>query len=345
MSNAQYVQSREESVTLLKLVISEMMQHDAPCNPATFAVCYEYLAGINPQLTNAVQQAKQAQPRLGAEIITQLYADYVAPVDEQGAETVRAEFQRVMREVARSAAATGASARAYGSQLADLSRALVVNGNPDAAALSPQLSQVADGTAHMQTMVAELDRTMAVREREIDALREALARTRVEAITDALSKLRNRKGFDDALREVLATQPPSGLAHCLVIIDVDHFKRVNDTHGHPVGDMVIETIGQLLTKVANGPDLFAARIGGEEFAVLLRAATTARATQLAEVVRTLMRGTKIRKRGTQEVIATVTVSAGVAAWKPGSDGQSLIAAADAALYRAKNTGRDRVAVA
>ena len=344
MSNVSYQQSREESITLLKLVIAEMMLHDAPCNPATFAVCYEALAGINPRLSTAWQQAKQTQPRLDLDAMTRLYAEHVAPIDEQGAETARNEFQRVMREVAQSAAATGASARAYGSQLADLSRALETNGEASAA-LSPHLIEVAGGTAHMQSVVAELDRAMAAREREIDELREALARTRIEAVTDALSKLRNRKGFDDAIREVLASPAADGQAHCLVIIDVDHFKRVNDSYGHPVGDIVIETIGKLLNRVANGPDMLAARIGGEEFAVLMRGATPAKATQLAEAVRKTMRTTQIRKRGTQEVISTITVSAGVAAAMPGSDAQALLAAADAALYQAKNTGRDRVVVA
>jgi diguanylate cyclase len=157
--------------------------------------------------------------------------------------------------------------------------------------------------------------------------------------------LRNRKGFDEALREALAMPTAAGLAPCLVILDIDHFKRVNDTHGHPVGDTVIETLGHTLNRVANGPNVLAARIGGEEFAVLLRASTATQAKQMAEVICSLVRAMKIKKRGTHEVIASITVSAGVAAHMPGDDGASLIAAADAALYRAKQSGRDRVAVA
>jgi diguanylate cyclase len=341
-----YLQSKQESVTLLKLVIAEMSQHDAPLNPATFAVWYEYLAGINPGLTEAMDLARKAHVRLSAEVTLQLYLDHVADADEGAQTSAREDLQRLMREVARSAAETGESARAYGTQLAGLSRALVDNEQaPDAAALTPRLTEVADGTAHMQSTVAALEQSLVRGEREITRLREALERARVEAVTDALSQLRNRKGFDDALKEVLAIHPPAGLAHCLVVLDLDHFKRINDTYGHPVGDNVIAAVGQVLARAADGPDLFTARIGGEEFAVLMRSTTAAQALQLAEKVRGLVRAMKLKKRGTQEVIATVTVSAGVATWVPGDDGESLVAAADAALYRAKDAGRDRVSVA
>ncbi len=106
-------------------------------------------------------------------------------------------------------------------------------------------------------------------------LREALERARVEAVTEPFNQLRNRKGFDDALKEVLRSDPPAGLAHCLVVLDLDHFKRINDTYGHPVGDNVIAAVGQVLARAADGPDLFTARIGGEEFAVLMRSTTAA----------------------------------------------------------------------
>jgi diguanylate cyclase len=343
---AQYLQTREESVTLLRLVIAEMSLHDAPFNPATFAVFYEHLAGINPRLTEAVLQAKKLETRLKALTLARLFRDHVAPPDELTTDTVRKDFQRVMDEVAESASRTGKTARAYGSQLADLSKALEAqDAGAPSASLSPQLSEVAGGTAHMQAVVASLEQSVAHGHEQIQQLREALERSRMEAVTDALSHLRNRKGFDEALREALAAPPVNGLTTCLIILDIDHFKRVNDTHGHPVGDTVIETLGQTLARVANGPNVLAARIGGEEFAVLLRASTALQAKQLAEVICSLVRTLKIKKRGTQEVIASITVSAGVAARMPGDDGASLLAAADAALYRAKQSGRNQVVVA
>jgi diguanylate cyclase len=342
----EYSQSRDESVTLLKVVIAEMNQHEAPFTPITYAVCYEHLAGINPRLSEAFAQAKAASPHLASDTMARLYRDFVAPADDEAAEIARSEFQRVMREIAASAARTGESARAYGSKLEGLSRALEDSeGNGDTAALTPHLSEVAGDTTRMQSVVAALAKSVSDSEREVERLREALERTRIEASTDPLSKLLNRAGFDKAMREVLCTPAPHGMAHCLAIFDIDHFKRVNDTYGHPVGDTVIETVGQVLGRVASGPNQFAARIGGEEFAVLMRATTVAQALHVAQAVRALVATMKIKKRGTQEVIASVTISAGIAARDPGDDAASLIAAADAALYRAKEAGRDRVMVA
>ncbi len=342
----EYTQSLEESVALLGMVISEMSRNEAPFSPVTFTVCYEHLAGINPPLTRAIELAKKSQPRLGAQAMALLYRDHVAEADSVTAEAARVDLQRLMRGVAHSASETGTSARAFGNTLAGLSQALEQSDAAStAASLAPRLNEAADGTLNMQAIVTALESTMLEGIKEVERLRQALERARVESITDGLSRLHNRKGFDAELGKTLATQAPAGTAHCLIVFDIDHFKRVNDTHGHPVGDRVIETVGQILARVASASDTVAARIGGEEFAVVLRSATTAQALQLAQTVRSLVRAMTIKKRGTQEVIATVTVSAGIAACVPGDDASSLLAAADAALYRSKDSGRDCVTVA
>lgn len=342
----QYPHDRDESAALLKRVITEMGQHDAPFNPTSYAVWYEHLAGINPALSHALESARRQQPRLGAEVIEQLSRNHVADPDAEATQAARGQFEKIMSQVAEQAQSTGHDAQAYGHQLAGLSRALQGDdAPPHATAITPHLIQVADSTHRMQTAVAELARTVSESQSEIERLRLALDRSRTEAITDALSQLLNRKGFDEALRRVLAQPAASGRVHCLVMLDIDHFKRVNDTHGHPVGDSVIQALGLLLRRVAAGPGQYAARVGGEEFALLLADATLAQSAQQAQQVRALLSTTKIRKRGVAEPLAPITLSAGVAALMAGDDAASLMAAADAALYRSKEAGRDRVTVA
>ena len=341
-----YPQTREQSAALLKLVIAEMGQHDTPFSPLSFAVWYEHLAGTNPSLSQSLAQLRGQHPRLAAADIEALYRDHIAEPDAAATKAAYGEFQAVMSSVAQQAADTGREASVYGGQLEGLSRALrAEDGSTPGTALSPQLNVVADGTQRMQTNVAALAHAVAVGQTEIERLRQALDRARAEAVTDPLSQLLNRKGFDDSMRKMLAKPAPAGRAHCLVMLDIDHFKRVNDTHGHPVGDTVIQTLAQVLKRVADGPGLAVARVGGEEFAVLMAESSLALATQLAQALLSLVRATKIRKRGTQEIIASVTISAGLAAYATGDDASSLIAAADAALYRSKQAGRDRVTVA
>ncbi|MEO5733957.1 MAG: GGDEF domain-containing protein [Rubrivivax sp.] len=337
---------------LLKLVIAEMNAHDAVLNPHTFAVCYEHLAGINPGLSQAFADARQASARLSTTTMRTLHQSHVAAPEASMVAASQLEFERLMGMVSASADRTGDSARAYGSQLAGLTQALM-GGSPGAKRqveggtdeLSPQLSELTAGTHHMQSMVQSLQDTVAEGRRSIVRLQQSVERLRIEACTDPLSKLLNRKGFDDAMQRMLSAPPPAGHSHCIVVLDIDHFKRVNDTYGHPVGDSVIEAMGQVLSRVSQGADVRAARIGGEEFALLLPASTTTRAVQTAQAARSVVSRMRLKKRGSQEAIAAITVSAGVAAWVPGDDAMSLIASADAALYRAKAAGRDQVTVA
>jgi diguanylate cyclase len=341
-----YQQTRDESAALLKRVIGEMGQHDAPYSPTTFAVWYEHLAGINPGLSRAMKACLESNSRIQASHIERLFHDHLADPNAEVAQAAAAKVTRVMSNMAEKAEATGRDAEVYGQQLQGLSQALSNHDQTDRAAnLTPHLNEVASGTHRMQEAATALAKAVADGQAEIERLREALVRSRTEAITDPLTQLLNRKGFDEALRGMLAQPAATGKAHCLVTLDIDHFKRVNDTYGHPMGDTVIQTLGVLLKRVANDPGMSAARIGGEEFALLLPQGTAAQAAQLAQTVRSLLSATKIRKRGAQEVIITVTVSAGVAAFGPGDDATSLMAAADAALYRSKEGGRDRVTVA
>ena len=341
-----YEQTRDESAALLKRVIAEMGQHDAPFSPTTFAVWYEHFAGINPGLSQAMAVCLTSNRRINTAHIERLFQDHLADPSAEAAQATAAQVTRVMSNMAQKAEATGRDAADYGLQLRGLSQALD-SGDPSdrKATLTPHLDQVASGTQRMQAAAADLAQAVAEGQLEIKRLREALDRSRTEAITDPLTQLLNRKGFEEAMRSMLAAPAPPGKAHCLVMLDIDHFKRVNDTHGHPVGDSVLQSLGVLLNRVAKEPGVSAARVGGEEFALLLAQGTAAQAVQLAQAVRGLVSATKIRKRGAQEMVVSVTISAGVAAYGPGDDAASLMAAADAALYRSKESGRDRVTVA
>ena len=341
-----YLQTRDESAALLKRVIAEMGQHDAPFSPITFAVWYEHFAGINPGLSQAMKVCLTRSGRVNAGDIERLYQDHLADPSAEAAHAAAAQVTRVMSNMASKAEATGRDAEVYGQQLQGLSQALQ-NDDPIGrkANLAPHLDQVASGTHRMQVAATALAQAVADGQAEIERLREALERSRTEAITDPLTQLLNRKGFEEAMRSMLATPAPAGRANCLVMLDIDHFKRDNDTYGHPVGDTVIQTMGVLLSRVAKEPGMSAARVGGEEFALLLPQGTVGQASQLAETVRSLVSATKIRKRGAQEVVVSVTISAGVAACGPDDDAASLMATADAALYRSKAGGRDRVTVA
>lgn len=168
---------------------------------------------------------------------------------------------------------------------------------------------------------------------------QAMDRLRAEGQRDYLTGLANRRYFRAALGQELERWRRYNVPCALLILDIDHMKRINDTHGHSAGDVVILHIAKALKELSRDNDT-TARLGGEEFALLLAGADAARAIAAAERLRQDISAEEI------EGIGRVTVSLGVAACPSHATAErALYAASDAALYRAKGEGRNRTAVA
>lgn len=165
-----------------------------------------------------------------------------------------------------------------------------------------------------------------------------LDRTRQEARTDQLSQLNNRKAFDEALVFWLSSHNREDKDFALVLIDVDHFKWINDTHGHKAGDDVVSGVGALLKKHLR-PNDFIARYGGDEFAILLDIPVLEAAMTAAERIRAAAESENFSAAGYGERIA-ITFSMGLAMVRDGDSVESLFKRADGALYQAKEAGRN-----
>jgi diguanylate cyclase len=334
-----YTEAKDRSAELLRLALAQMGRHAAAFNPITFAIWYEYGAGINPRLNGAIDQLLADNVSLNDDCVGRLYAEHIAPADEGTMQRISGEFQRLIGSFADSATLTGDRAGRFGAQLDDLSAALQTH---DMERLSPQLNEALAGTAEMKSSAEALQQQVLTSQGEIAKLRSDLDRARGEALTDPLTGILNRKGFDQQVEALIAQAPDAGRVHCLVMLDIDHFKKVNDSHGHVMGDRVIQGLGEILRLAVSEGGRSAARYGGEEFALMLPHCTLEDAFGLAELVRARAKAMKIRNRTTQEVMFSITISGGVAAMKPGDDAAGFIARADAALYKSKHAGRDRV---
>ncbi len=164
---------------------------------------------------------------------------------------------------------------------------------------------------------------------------------RTESLTDPLTSLANRKYFDQALASAIAEAAADNEAMSLLMTDIDHFKKFNDTYGHLTGDQVLRLVALSVKQNVKGQDI-AARYGGEEFAVILPNTVLRSAVTVADHIRRAVMSKELMKRSTGEHLGRVTISIGVAALRPGDSAQSLIGRADACLYAAKRSGRNRV---
>ncbi|MEO3428518.1 sensor domain-containing diguanylate cyclase [Pelagibius sp. CAU 1746] len=179
--------------------------------------------------------------------------------------------------------------------------------------------------------------------RKLEAERDALlARLSAQALSDELTGLPNRRAFMDELERVQAAMSRSTAPASIAVIDIDHFKQVNDTYGHGAGDATLRALAAVLRETLRGED-FLARVGGEEFALVLRAADLSIAGRIAERMRERVAETPFTLPEGQTI--HITVSIGVAPFSLDCKDQACLKAADKALYKAKEGGRNKVCIA
>jgi diguanylate cyclase len=176
---------------------------------------------------------------------------------------------------------------------------------------------------------------------EVAELRQNLEVVRREALTDPLTGIPNRKLFESRLREAARNAVETSEPLALLMLDIDHFKRFNDTYGHQLGDQVLRLVAKTLADGVKGRDT-PARFGGEEFVIVLPQTRLENAVTLAEQIRRTMARHKVVRKDTGEEYGVIALSVGASVYRPGEDLADLIRRADAALYHAKHTGRNRV---
>ena len=178
---------------------------------------------------------------------------------------------------------------------------------------------------------------------ELAALHSDLDEARTAAERDPLTGLPNRRALEKALGEAVKTARAARAALTLAYCDIDEFKKINDRHGHALGDRVLRLVGDCLTDGA-GEGVFVGRQGGEEFVLLFDGVQAEDAAIRVDKIRAGLAARVLRSRVDDQPIGTVSFSAGVATLRPDEDGDDLLRRADTALYRAKQTGRNRVEV-
>ncbi len=194
----------------------------------------------------------------------------------------------------------------------------------------------------MKARTSNLQANLETSQKQIEKLKTNLATAEAQGLSDPLTGLKNRRGFDVVLAAHLATARSGGQPLSLVIADIDHFKSINDRYGHPAGDDVLKWFAKILSSNVKGRDTVA-RYGGEEFAIVLPATPIDNAFKIASQIKAQLEAQFWQKPGAPNTLLRVTASFGVAQLAENEGTSALVAKADSKLYEAKQAGRNRVA--
>ena len=336
-----YVEDKQQSAELLRLALPLMTRQAAAFHPVSYSVWYEHVGGLNPSLSAALTPRLESNDPLTEEEVYRLYSRHISARDVESMEELQRRIHSLLDDSAAVVCAASERAGAYSQTLEHSHTKITAAGSLERVRYT--INELLRETIEMRSAAQMLVHKLQVRGKEVSELATQLQQVQTEALTDPLCGIKNRRGFE---RGALAMSHPDEMlaGAALLIADVDHFKQINDTYGHLLGDQVLRRIAETIRSNVKGCDV-AARIGGEEFAILLPQTSEPVAVALAERIRTAVGAGRLRSRNGQEVSGPITLSIGVAVAALGEDLEALIERADAALYSAKRGGRNRVCTA
>jgi diguanylate cyclase len=329
------------SLQTAEAALEEIAARGQAADPKSFALWFNFAAGDSGLLTAAMhKKLARNGGRLTPEEVDDLYATHVSPAGiPDRAEKLSAQVGEEIEQVMAMISAAAGSASAFAASLAQGARRL--GAATDEAGVRAIVEDVTLATTRMELANISVHDQLQAAIEEIGRRRREIGALRNKSLTDPLTSLGNRKFFDSAVEKAVAHCHASGDALSLLLVDVDHFKKINDTYGHVVGDRVLRFVGATLKESLKGKDI-SARCGGDVFAVILPRTAMAASLAVAEQLRqAIMKGELVR-RSTGEKHSTLTVSIGVASLAPGASAQSLVEAASVCLHAAKRSDHNCV---
>jgi diguanylate cyclase len=326
--------------TVAQEVMDLMRKHNVPPTGDNYEVWLTYRIGRNITLRQTMDEAIQAGTAFTTDVNGELYERFFSGTRASAQIVMAGErIARDLGQVLHLLHSAGEKSDEYGRTLE--TAATDLNGRIDPDQVRQIVAGLAAATLDMANHNRHLTDQLNKSSREIDTLRASLDSVRVESLTDSLTGLSNRRMFDETLRMRISEARAQKTDLCLMMCDIDHFKRFNDTWGHHTGDQILRFLASTLQSHGR-PDQLIARYGGEEFGMIMPRTAVKMAFDTAEALRHAIQAKRLRRRSTNEDLGQVTISIGVARLQPGDTPQGLVERADACLYASKRNGRNQV---
>lgn len=330
----------ESAARILRLAVPQMSALDIAVTPENYTVWYEYFAGTNLDLNRAIDGLLANRVDFSSDVNASLYKNFIQAHAPEVIENVQVETQMLINHLLQKITDISQNTNTFSGTLQNFSDKLQLK--PDAVLLNQLVEEVSSEVDMLLQTNQNMAQSLSAMDREMQHLKADMANLSLAAMTDQLTSLHNRRAYELAIEEHIQRAEEQQTPCCLLLVDIDHFKLFNDTHGHLIGDKVLAYIALALKQCVRGDD-FVARYGGEEFTILLPNTEYADARLVAETLRGRIAG-KHLTLGKEKKLALgpVTVSIGIASLKMGDDIETLFARADGALYLAKSAGRNCV---
>lgn len=331
-------QDIEISAGHLEAALAEMKALNIPTSPANIRVWYDFCEGENRDIVVAISELKNNKIPFDPDLCYELYHRFFGELPAERLEQFKKALADIVGElgVQLGDIADGSSDCADALEAAE--KALAEGSELDALrAITAQLVAESRKVLEHNQQMGDIVKSM---QTQMSSLQVNLEKASTEALTDKLTGVSNRRAYDRKLDSVLANRK-EGDQVCLLMMDIDHFKQFNDSHGHLMGDKVLRFVAQMILKVIKGDD-FLARTGGEEFQLILEDCALEDAIKIAEKIREVIGSSKLTKGKDRTPVGSVTLSIGVTQIGLEEPRNDLINRVDGYLYDAKSQGRNRV---
>ncbi len=321
---------------LLNDITSFLLTHRLEVNARSLAIGHDFITGANPRLARLIEERVAQREPLTIEWLDDASRRCGNRDESAAVNTLMATLETSIEEFGKTTSAARCATTEYNSalkeQVGELER---VDGTGSV------ISELATIARVMLERTNRIEVEMARSEKQTQALQASLDRARRDAEMDHLTGLPNRRAFEAALETEIAIAARNRDPVCVAFCDIDHFKKINDTHGHDAGDRVLRTVAKTLATISNDR-CHVARHGGEEFVVLFRGDDIEQAWRALDDARETMASRRLVNRATDILFGQITFSAGIANLSDYENPREALKAADEALYTAKNRGRNQV---
>lgn len=336
--------NNNQAAEYLRQAVPLMVKYNIPPNPLNYALWYTYVSDRVPELNAQLNKTLNTYGTCPGMLSEQLFREHMIKDEVQGSEDVQASLISLINNLHEHADEASRHTEDYSQVLEESLESIhEASSSEDGLPLESIIQVLSTRTKSMGETTRRFQARMQEAEAEIQALKDELNKSRQDARVDPLTGLFNRRAFDSEVAQLVQASDGK-VTSSFMILDIDHFKRFNDTYGHLMGDKVLQYVGKLLKDLCHEP-MLPVRFGGEEFAVLMPGTNQQLAAELAEELRLKIQAIRIKQKKSGEVISSITSSFGVAQLIAGETTEQLIERADKALYTAKDSGRNQVVLA